>query len=466
MNALLGFAVAATTAWLSFDSPDKTRDIDRHIAVEPSQRIEINGFSGSNITFSSWDKNEVYVKVQVRIESSDRDYEKEWAESVKLTERQSAGTLIVTLEEPDWHGSGGRGFWGRLFGSNYIRKQIEGEIFVPRSNALRANIPYATVSLEDMKGEVRFRGQSNTLTLRNCANVLGVDNDYGKTTIENSGGELKLDSKSGTVTISDFKGSVDADINYSKATVSRVSKSVSLKSQSATLRFEDIQGDLTVAADYSNITASNIAGFADLSTKSGSVRVKQVKGVNVDALYSTVEISGVTGESKKEIVIKGQSGKLIVEDAVGDLRIDNPYSTMELKKIRGNVNLETKSGRVTGEDIAGNWNSRTEYSSITLRNLSAQQVLATNSSNPVDIELKTVPTKIEIKNDYAGVKVTIPQGFSGDVSLEAAYGNVESNLPIRVKSLGGGGYGVGKIGSGNSSISIETKSGNIRLLQR
>jgi hypothetical protein len=90
----------------------------------------------------------------------------------------------------------------------------------------------------------------------------------------------------------------------------------------------------------------------------------------------------------------------------------------------------------------------------------------TNSSNPIDLQLKTIPDNVEITNQYSGVKVLIPKGFSGDVTLEATYGKVESDLPIRVKSFGNGAYGIGKIGTGSGSITIETKSGNIHVSQR
>ncbi|MGH2568424.1 MAG: DUF4097 family beta strand repeat-containing protein [Bacteroidota bacterium] len=466
MSALLVLAVSAVSLWLAIDPPDKAKDIERRFNVTPSQRIEIAGFSGSQINFTSWDSNTVYVKLKVRIESSDREYEKRWIESVQLTESATSSSFVLTLEEPEKNWSSSGGFWRKLFGSSYVRKEISGEILVPRSNALRANMPYATVSLDGMKGELEFKGQSNTLTLRNCSSLKDIDNNYGKTTIEASGGNMRLNSQSGTLTIADFEGTVQAQINYTNATLSRVSKAVTLNSQSAKLQFEDIRGDLTVHANYSTITVANVAGFADIQTQSGTVRVKQAKGVHVDAKYSTIEISDISGEAKKDIIVRGQSGKVSMENVIGNVKIDDPYSTVNLRKVRGNVELSTQSGRVTGEEISGNWSSETKYSSVTLRGLSAQTVVMTNSSNPIDVELKTVPTKVDIKNEYAGVKVTIPPGYSGDVTLEATYGNVESDFPIRVKSLGNGAYGVGKVGSGSGSILIETKSGNIRLIQR
>jgi hypothetical protein len=90
----------------------------------------------------------------------------------------------------------------------------------------------------------------------------------------------------------------------------------------------------------------------------------------------------------------------------------------------------------------------------------------TNSSNPVEVQLKSVPAHIDIKNQYGSASVSMPSGYVGEVSLEATYGQIECNLPIKVKSLGGGAYGTGKMGTGTGSINIETESGNIKLMQR
>jgi hypothetical protein len=62
----------------------------------------------------------------------------------------------------------------------------------------------------------------------------------------------------------------------------------------------------------------------------------------------------------------------------------------------------------------------------------------------------------------------MPPGFSGDVDINVTYAHIETNLPLsKTKSFdGGGGYAMGKIGTGNGKLSIETKSGNVKVLQR
>jgi DUF4097 and DUF4098 domain-containing protein YvlB len=95
-------------------------------------------------------------------------------------------------------------------------------------------------------------------------------------------------------------------------------------------------------------------------------------------------------------------------------------------------------------------------------------VTITNKSGKIDLTLKVAPSAVDIKNEYADVDVNMPAGFSGDVDLNATYGQIRTNLQLaKSKSFSGaGGYAMGKIGSGNGTFSVETKSGNVRVMQR
>jgi DUF4097 and DUF4098 domain-containing protein YvlB len=450
---------------------EKHREIEKHYPTQTSQRIEINGFMGSDIRFISWDKNEVYVKLDISISSSDESYESRYIESASITDSQTAEALVVRFREPERFSGEGRSFWGAvksIFSGSFMRKEISGEIYVPRSNALSTDMRYGSISLENMKGALRLLGTSNTLSLKNCSAVQEIENDYGETSLEQCGGNLNLSTKSSKVLIEQFDGKVSVDADYSTITVRDVQQPVAINSTSATITVENVQGSATIHSNYSTITANSIAGLLDIQTKSGKIRARSLDGLAVDADYTTVEVSDVSGKASKEIIVSGRSGSLHLEDAVGNLKVTDPYSNVDLRNIRGNVDVSSTSSRVTAEEIVGDWRSSTEYSSVTLRGLSAQRVWMLNKSNPIDVQLKTVPANIEIKNEYASVTVSMPTGFSGDVDLNVTYGNIETNLPLdRKKSFGGsGGYAFGKVGTGTGKINIETTSGNIKLMQR
>ena len=268
------------------------------------------------------------------------------------------------------------------------------------------------------------------------------------------------------MTVEDFDGDIRCNAPYSKLRFSRITKQLSIQSQSGEVNVQDVKADVAISSDYSPITITNVAGFTDIKSQSGKIIVRQVDGVHVNANYSDIEITGVSGKSNKDIIIGSQSGSLDLNDIVGNVRIDNPYSRMQLNKITGNIRLSSQSRTITGDDITGDWVSETQYSTIHVNRLSAKQIRATNSSNPVTFDLTTVPSHINIKNQYANVSVMMPKGFSGDINLDVEYGSIETGLPVPVKNKSNSGYAIGKIGSGSGSITIETTSGRIALQEK
>ncbi len=457
--------IAALCLSVSVAGSTKSKTIEKNVATTPGQLIEVNGVTGSNVTFHSWDKDEVYVKLMVTISSSDKEYEDAYIAAVDMNESKTSQTVRLRLQEikSDWS----LGSWiDKIFGNVYINKEVTGDIYLPRKNPFTTDTRYGTMLLDGMQGEVRLLGVSNSLTLRNCTSLREIENNYGTTIIESSGGNLRLEGTSSKVTISDFKGKISLDVNYSTVHISRTSDNVSVADQSGEVTIDDAAGDTRIDANYSTITLNRIKGFADVKSTSGTVKARNVGGINVSANYSNIDIINVDGSSGKQIIIKSQSGELTMENIEGDLKIDNPYSRIDLMRIKGNVSLNSTSATVDGEDITGDWSSRTQYSSITLRALSAKSISMTNSSNPISIICKTVPSSVAIQNTYGGVSLRMPSGFSGDVELDAEYGEVNTNLPIKSKSRSGSGFAQGRIGSGPGTITVETKSGNIELMEK
>jgi DUF4097 and DUF4098 domain-containing protein YvlB len=321
--------------------------------------------------------------------------------------------------------------------------------------------------MEGMKGALSFLGTGNTVNLKDCAALGEVTNDYGKATLERCGGNLRLSSKSTTIVLDRFEGKADIDADYSNITVLDIKQSLSIRSTSATIKVDNVGGDATIRSDYSTIKVNNVKGMLTVEDKSGMIRAKGMDGVAIDGQYSTMEIADVSGKAGTVVTLDGQSGSITPANASGDVRINNPYGIIDLKDIRGNVEVRSKSSNVRATRVTGNWSSATEYSQVTLRDLSAKRVTISNSSSPIDIELKTPPTDVEIKNEYGTVALSMPPGFSGDVDINVSYARIETNLPIKSKSFdGGGGYAIGKIGTGSGKLSIETKSGNVKVMQR
>jgi DUF4097 and DUF4098 domain-containing protein YvlB len=467
---ILGLAIA-TASLTGFDNTERQRDIDQHFKVTPSQRVEISGFSGSQIRFRSWEKSEVYFKLTVSISSSREQDEQKYLNGVSLKSTESTDALIIRFEEPDFLSRSHSSFWSWLesiFSGSLTSKRIEGEVYVPRANALIAEVRYGSISLDGMTGPLEVRGTGNTIDLKNCSAIQEVANDFGNVTIERSGGALRLSSKSSTITLDQFNGKAAIDADYSNITVRDMTQSLTLHSASATIKVDRVGGNASIRSNYSKVTANDISGVLEIEDQSGTVRARNVGGIRIDGLYSTMEVSDVSGKGAKEITMRGQSGPIYLARATGALKIDNPYGNVDLREIRGNVDLKSKSSRITADDVSGEWFSETEYSSYSVRRLTSKRVTMTNKSGKIDLDLSSLPSLVDIRNEYADVDIEMPEGFKGDVDIDVTYGKLETNLPLLKNRpyRESGGYRLRVPGDGRSKLSIETKSGNVSVMQR
>lgn len=467
------FAAVLTTASLGVPcthlQAETHRTLTGSFPVTTGQRIDIRGFTGSQLTMTSWEKDEVSISVKVSITASDQNYEQAFVDGVSLRSSTSSDLLMITFDDGSGSESTSRSFWESLKslfgGTRYIKRGIEGEIRVPRTHALSANVPYATVSLEGIEGELSFRGSSNTLSLAGCRKVEEVSNDYGNTTVRNCGGPMRLKGQSATIAIEDFSGAIACDAPYSTITVVRTSGNLRIGSASGNVHVSTVTGDVDIVADYSDLDIDNITGMVNVRDQSGKVDVTHAGGAAINASYSRIRVAGIAAGAK-ELVVDSQSGTLLLEDIAANVRIDNPYSTMTLQNIRGGVALSTRSGTVRATDVTGDWDVSAEYSTITADRLAGGRFHIANKSNPVRLSLTSVPSSLQIRNEYGSVSVAMPRGFAGDVSLDAEYGSIDTNLPIRSRNRGGSAYALGKVGSGSGTISIEVTSGNIVLEEK
>jgi DUF4097 and DUF4098 domain-containing protein YvlB len=169
------------------------------------------------------------------------------------------------------------------------------------------------------------------------------------------------------------------------------------------------------------------------------------------------------------VVIRGQSGPIALTNITGDVKIENPYGQIELRNVRGNVDLDTKSARIIADGVVGDWKTDAEFSTFDLRNIRANRLKISNKSGKIEVDLKTVPSVVETRNEYSDVDVELPSGFKGSVDLNASYGSVHTNLPsVKLKKLdnGAGAYAMRMTGDGSAKIEVETKSASIRVNER
>lgn len=442
------------------------KEFKKSFPVQPNQSIDIRTVSSLDVKIRSWDKNEVMFDLDISINSSDNNFEEYYIETFDIISTSRTEYLLLEFEEIE---NGGWSIWDifRLKFHFYVEKNISGEIWVPRDNPLTSDFRYGDVLLEDMAAEINIDGRSNELIIKNCPNIRTIKNDYGNVTISNSGGKLLLESRSSEVKLNGFSGIVKIDAPYSNVEIFDVDSTLILSTRSSNVIAKNIKGDLKLNSDYCKVEVENIEGYVTISDRSGELYIKNVEGLKIDIPYSKCRIDGINGKSNKPLEIASRSGNISIYNVIADIIIDDTYSNFDFKNITGNINLYSRSGEITGENIVGNWISETQYSSIKLKGLNADRVSVTNRSEPISIDFIKSPQSIDIKNEYGGVNLLLPNNYKGEVKLFATYADIDCDFPLKIKSQGNTVNAFGKVGDGGkATMNIETRSEDILIKKK
>ncbi len=441
---------------------EKSKEINKHIAVNPSQKIELSDFPSSKITVKAWDKPEIYIAVKVKISASDEEYETQFIDSIKIQENTHSSSVTVSLKDNAPEENDNQfNFFGLKFGS-YFKKDFTVEIFVPASNALVANVKYSTLSIDGIRGELRASGKSNSLVVTDCSQLKEITDDYGAMRINGcNGSKCVITTRNGSLNITDFGGQIEVNAPYSSMKITGLRLGAFIKGKSSTVELSGAGGDVTVESNYSTITLSEVKGRMWVSSKSASVSIKKCGTTTVNSDYSTIDFKEMHGDSIS-ISAFTKSGAVRIDEAIGKVEIDAPQSKIALRKVSGEVVITTQSGKISMTDVSGKANIKADYSTIISRSTDVNSLWLNGKGNTIDIGCSRLPKNIVILNEYGTTSMNIPSGFTGLLNLEAQQSRIETNLQLPASAKGASVFR-GELGATSETITI--KSGTVRLYQ-
>lgn len=314
-------------------SASERKNIKKSFKVKPGQAIEINSVSGVNVKVRSWNKDEIKFDLEVKMYSTDEEYEEAYVNDFNIEEWENGSNLVFDFVETDESVSWS--FWD-IFEFKFgviVDKDIEGEIFVPHSNSLRMNIRYSNIQLSAMKNKLDIIGRGNDIHLTRCDSIHRIENLYGDIKIENCGGDLELESRGSVVTILGFSGDAAINALYSEITAEEISGNLTIVSRSEDIRIRKVGAALDVRADYSDIDVKNVKGFASVVDRGGTIRINNAGGLFAKGPYCDIYAENIIGSAGDTIIIENRSGIIDLTEAVGTIEIDDEYYEISIREI-------------------------------------------------------------------------------------------------------------------------------------
>lgn len=202
----------------------------------------------------------------------------------------------------------------------------------------------------------------------------------------------------------------------------------------------------------------------DVNLAVGTMSATNVDGrVSLDAGSADITVSGAKGALSVDV----GSGNVSLNGASGDVSIDTGSGDVGLRQVAADMlSVDTGSGNVTGTDLSAmSVNVDTGSGNVELSAVRSPQVSIDTGSGDVILDLTAPVTQLGIDTGSGNVTVRAPANLNATVSLETSSGDLETDFPLQVRRTGSDELR-GKIGSGEGTITVETGSGDVKLLRR
>ena len=400
----------------------------------------MNGFAVNN----PFDRNNISSVVE-----ENKTFEVDAKEPVILSVQDDAGDVIVTGGDVDT-------VEVKIVKTAYDSTQA-------RADEEVKTIPYTIVQNGNqltLKYEIpksmNFRNKVNTVDF-----IVTVPSET-EVTIDTNGdvavsgvkGDADLHTSFGDMDVENLKGSLNMDSSNGDIKVLSVDasgKDVSVDSSFGDITLEQVKSrDITVTSSNGTITFTNVRATGDVYTKSSFGDISYENGSS-DSL--TVESSnGRISVTKFNI-----KQNMAIDTSFGDIDLINASA--------GSYDLKTNNGDLTIDGAQGSLKAHTDFGDVDITNAKSVTLdLDTNNGN-IDFSGSFGKGPHSISTEFGNVTLSIPDDTNLNVSLNTAFGDINSDIPITVTLTGDlkDNQRDGVMNEGGDLLTINTNNGDIDI---
>ena len=202
---------------------------------------------------------------------------------------------------------------------------------------------------------------------------------------------------------------------------------------------------LAVHLAVGKITATNVDGRIRLHASNAPVTVTDARGT---------------------LAIEVGAGDVQLTGAQGEVKVSTGSGEVQISRAKGRtLSIETGSGDVAASGLeADQLSVETGSGDVRVTQVKAPQVALQTGSGGVTVDLHGDVDHLDIGTGSGDVAITAPASLSARLDMETGSGDINSDFPLAV-TRSGRDHVRGTVGDGKGNISVETGSGEIRLLK-
>jgi len=225
------------------------------------------------------------------------------------------------------------------------------------------------------------------------------------------------------------------------------------------LAISDLEGNLKINNDHGDISLRDIKANVDISSDHGDTSINNVTGnVHMAGGPGDLTISGVTGQLT---VNSERFSNMSLSKIAKGVHFTSPRTDLDLGKLDGHIEMD--EGDLSGNNISGGFKVNARNKDISLTGISGN-VMIENSHGDVELQLNAPLGNVDIKNQNASVRVSLPDDAAFQLEATTQGGDIDSQIDaVKVEETGGRSHATGSVGSNGPKVRIETEHADIEI---
>lgn len=280
------------------------------------------------------------------------------------------------------------------------------------------------VSIGTLKGNANVRSSNGEMEIYQVTGNLNASNSFGALQIENVTGDVTAENSNADLEINAVGGRLRASNKFAGTQVADVKKGAIIESSNGEVSVENVMADLKISNRFGEVTVSNVSGPVQIENSNAAVIVSDIPNA---------------------VKVRNQFGPVTLSSITGAVEIDNQNSEIELSDITGAIIVSTTFGSVVGENIDGSFKIFNQNGSVELSAISG------------------ITTTSEISTTYGDISLVVAKAAPFNISARSSWGEIETNLPMRITSSGNMSSGEYKSGDANPTIILTGSNGAISI---
>ena len=222
---------------------------EKTFLINQGKTLKLDASSG-NIEISTWDKNEVYIKISGNNRAKDK---------VEFKFHNDENIVDVSARTK-----------GGFFGMNTGIK-MKFEIIVPKNFNPETYTSGGNIKLEGVNGNSHIKTSGGNIYIRNSSGTIRTNTSGGEIRVENISGNVNLSTSGGNISANNFNGDFDATTSGGN---------IKLTGNDSRINAETSGGDITL--DYKGENKG-----IELNTSGGDIRIYLPGDFNAAAKISS-----------------------------------------------------------------------------------------------------------------------------------------------------------------------------------